>query len=373
MSMNKVNFVGATQALYNAVVTKDNDSLYFISDTQRIYKGAVDCTQNIYPVVNFPAAGVDNKIYIHVNTLETRIYDEGAWKVVSPGFVKTVETMKDAANGGKLATIDAIKGYIDEILDARVADLFNTVGFDATTGEIVLSGEGASSTKKVQLEGVAHDATYDATNLTITIPQYGKEDLVVNIPRDNFLTDAYYDAKYDFEDGTVGPAIVLVVKTEGSEETKKIAVPAAAMANDYTGYVGNNIEVIVKDNHQLRAKLRIDPSTSDGVLMIWDASAKHVGTVGVKINNDESSEMGNSNESIPTAAVIAAAIKKACEDVSGNLLPEGNENEVVISTAHGIIRSGMVFGGATLSSNPNAQTLATEAAVLDAISWKALA
>ena len=107
--------------------------------------------------------------------------------------------------------------------------------------------------------------------------------------------------------------------------------------------------------------------------MIWDDTNKKIGTVGVKIDQDTTTEMGESNTSIPTAAVIAAAIKKAASEITGGLLAEGNENEVVISTAKGIVRSGMVIGGAVLADVPNANTLATEAAVLDALSWKMLA
>lgn len=373
MSMNKVNFVGGTQALYNAIVTKDPNSLYFISDTQRVYKGDVDVTQSVIPVINFPESGITGKIYVHKNTLETRIYDEGAWKTVDPGFIKTLDQLKDAANGGKLATIDAFKAYVDEVIDARTSHLYSQAGFDNTNGNLGFRGTAEDSQKLVQLLGVAHDAAYDATNLKITIPQYGKDDLVIDLPKDNFLTDAYFEKEYDFEDGKIGPAIVLVVKTEGSTDEKKLAIPAAAMANDYTAGKTDSIQVTIDDSHKIKARVIIDPTTSDGTLMIWDNTNKKMGTVGVKVNNNTAADMGNSNEFIPTAAVVAAAIRKACDEITGGLLSEGNENEIVLSTVHGIVRSGKVIGGATLSDNPNADTLATEAAVLDAISWKSLA
>lgn len=374
MSMNKVNFVGGTQALYNAIVTKDPDSLYFISDTQRIYKGDVDVTQSVIPVLNFPATGVAGKLYIHKSTLETRIFEDGAWLTVDPGFVKTLEDLENAANGGKVATIDAFKAYVDKAMDARVAALFDDAGFDDVNGNLGFhrTGGDTSDLRLIQLTGVAHGPSYDATNLRITIPQYGKDDLVIDLPKDNFLTDAYFDKDYDFKDGTTGPAIVLVVKAEG-QETKELAIPASAMANDYTAGKTDTIQVTIDADHKIKARVIIDANTADGTLMIWDGVGKKMGTIGVKINNNTAADMGDSNEVIPTAAVIAAAIKKASNEITGGLLDEGNPNEVVISTEHGIVRSGMVIGGATLSNTPNANTLATEAAVLDAISWKSLA
>lgn len=376
MSMSKVNFVGGTQALYNALTVKDPNTLYFISDTQRIYKGDVDMTQSMIPVTNFPDAGIEGKIYIHVNTLEVQVYYNGAWMVVSPGYIDTLDKFELEANGSKLATIDAIKAHVDKVLEARTESLVKEAQFDAVSGKVQLFGKDATTPlSEAELTGVSHDAQYDATNLRITIPQYGKDDLVIDLPKDNFLADAYFDKAFDFEDGTVGPAIVLVVKTGTAEsaEEKKIAIPAASMQNDYTAGKTDSIQVVIDDTHKIKARIIIDPKTSDGALMIWDDTNKKIGTVGVKIDQDTTTEMGESNTSIPTAAVIAAAIKKAASEITGGLLAEGNENEVVISTAKGIVRSGMVIGGAVLADVPNANTLATEAAVLDALSWKMLA
>lgn len=374
MSMSKVNFVSGTQVLYDAIPVKDPNALYFTSDTQRVYKGDVDVTQNVFPVVNFPSAGVENKIYIHKNTLEVKVYADGKWLVVAPGYVTLADQMEVAANGGKLATVNAIKGHIDKVLDARVETLMQDAEFDAASGKMKFYGTDRTvALTEAELTGVAHDATYDAKNLKITIPQYGKDDLVINLPKDNFLSDAYFEKDYDFEDGTTGPAIVLVVKTEGSKDDKKLAIPAASMQNDYTAGKTDSIQVEISDDHKIKARIIIDPKTSDGVLMIWDNTTKKLGTTGVKIDNDTANDMKESNTYVPTGAVVAAAIKKACGDITDNFLTQGNKNEVVISTEKGIIRSGKIIGGAVLADIPNANTLATEAAVLDAISWKTLA
>lgn len=43
--MGLVKFITKTAAQYAALQTKDNDALYFITDTQRIYKGSVEYCQ----------------------------------------------------------------------------------------------------------------------------------------------------------------------------------------------------------------------------------------------------------------------------------------------------------------------------------------
>lgn len=371
--MSKVNYIVGTQALFNAIATKDANALYFITDTQRIYKGNVDFTQNVFLVDNFPANGVDNKIYIHKNTGEVQVYHDGSWQAVNPGYVQTIESLKDAANGGKLATVNAIKGYIDEMINGGTSALFQDVGWNKEQGKIQFKGaDGTTVLKESQLEGVSHDATYDATALRITIPQYGKDDLVIDLPKDNFLSDAYFEKDYTWTDGSVSPAIVLVVNT-GNDELKKIPVPAAAMTNDYTAGKTSTIQVSIDDSHKIKARLIIDTNTSDGVMMIYDSTTGKVGTNGIKIENDPSADLCKCNKCIPTAAVVAAAIKRAVGEVTSSLLAEGNADEVVISTTNGIVRSGVKIGGATLSEMASATTLATEAAVLEAISWKVLA
>lgn len=373
MSMSKVNFVGGTQALFNAIVEKDPNTLYFITDSQRIYKGDVDCTKSVFPVTVFPKNGLSNKIYIHKNTLEVKIYSDGTWLTVAPGYVTTLEDFNNPEKGDRLASVNTIKEYIDSVLDARVASLIQSGDFDPVEGNVRLYGTDTENPiSTIGLYGVAHDAEYDTSNMKITIPQYGKQDLVIDLPKDNFLSDAYFKKDYDFGDH-IGPAIVLVVKAGDEGEEKEIPVPADSMENDYTGGKTDSIQVEITDEHKVKARIIIDKNTADGVLMIWDESNKKIGTVGVKINNNPEAEMGDSNESIPTAAVIAAAINKAATEITGNLVGEGAENEVIISTETGIVRSGIIIGGAVLSEMPNATTLATEAAVLDAISWKTLA
>ena len=51
----------------------------------------------------------------------------------------------------------------------------------------------------------------------------------------------------------------------------------------------------------------------------------------------------------------------------------GTENDIVSLAADGSIKdSGAKIGGATLSDTPDSTTVATEAAVADAIAWRAL-
>ena len=114
--------------------------------------------------------------------------------------------------------------------------------------------------------------------------------------------------------------------------------------------------------------------------------------------------MGAAATDVPTANVIAAAISTAVQAAQGTLesavsaleeevgelsasigeletavaaaitsMGAGNADEIVLSTATGgIKRSAKKIGGATLAASPDANTVATEAAVSAAFSWQAL-
>ena len=284
---------------------------------------------------------------------------------------------------------------------------------------------GAEEAKAVELTGVAHAPVYSKEDLKLTIPVYGQEDIVVDIPKDNFIRDGRYEAEYQLPNGEMGEAIVLVVDNESADsdgDVKEIVIPAAALVHDHTGGTTTSIKVAVSDGNEITADIIIDPVAGNALVLTEaglkvDISGKadklaeavegnvfvqtadgNLADSGVSIK--KSGEMGESATEVPVASLIAAAIAAAVktaqdsiqekldaitnEDGTGRLdlledkvdgikesiIGEGEAGKVVVSTASGIERSAAAIGGATLSESADANTLATEAAVLDAMSWK---
>lgn len=395
--------------------------MYFIEDSKQIYKGDVDVTSSVAIVTSFadaPTANeVEGKFYINATTLEVRIKNGDAWVILSPGYINNLADFKASGNGGKFATITAIKDFVDEQIGGGTA-FVRDIEFDDESGELKLD-KGAATTTDVELTGVAHTPTY--ADLTITIPVYGQDDVVINLPKDNFVRSGRYEAEYDLPDGTKGPAIVLVVNDGTQGEDKEVVIPAASLVDIYTGGNTNNIHVSVADDKTITADVVIDPavgnalSTSAAGLMV-DVSDKANKLTGSTENDilvaDADGDIKDSGFSVkstgtlastdttavPVASLVVSAINTAIgtvndtiatitnDDHTGRLdvledtvdsidetiLGEGNADEVIISTDAGIVRSGKSIGGATLAATPNEDTLATEAAVADAISWKTL-
>lgn len=347
--MARVNFIQCSQVEFNALTTKSSDSLYFVEDTRRIYKGSVDVTQNIISVSEFPETGVEGKLYINPTTLEVKSYQEDAWVTYLPGYATTAEELKSADNASKIPTSNAVISYVESVIES------------ISQGEI---------------SGLAHNPTYDSSTMKLTIPVFGYDDVVVDLPKDNFVHSAYYDPEYVFNEGTddeyTGPAIVLIVKTDDeADEGTKIAIPASSLVDVYTGTSTSTIKISVSDGNEISADLIIDTSTNEGELAVVTANGT-IAKSAVTINSDAEAGMGSSTTAVPTESLIAEYVKAAINQLASTLLSEGNADEVVISTTNGITRSGVTIGSDTLAETPSAEVLATEAAVADAVSWKTL-
>lgn len=337
--MAMVNFKVGTQAKYDAA-TKNDNTLYFITDAKRIYKGSVDVTESLVVVTNYEgneggislANAFEGKLYVNAATFEVRIKSGDTWKVFSPGYLTDGTNFADASNSGKLATIGAIKTYITAQIAAITGGtaFVKGVTFDSTNKALLID-KGEANPTSVALTGMAYAPTYDATNLTLTIPVVGGESVVVNIPKDNFVRSGRYEASYTLPDSSTGPAIVLVVNngTQGSDQ--EVVIPAASLVDVYTGGNTDNVQVSVSNGNVITASVVLDPDTNNALTS---------GAAGLKV------------------------------DITGkaNRVATPTAGDIVTTDANGHpVDSGKVFGGSTLAATPNANTVATEAAVNTAI------
>lgn len=400
--MAKVNFISTTLSKYTALESKDTNTLYFIEDATRIYKGETDITQSLKVVSLFDVAPgediFDNKIYMNLTTFEVRVKNGASWSILSPGYISTSNQFIDA-NSSKLATVGAIKAYITKtISDITGGTAFvKDITFDSTTGSLKVDKGGETATS-LPLTGVAHSPKYDASKLKLTIPVVGGSDIVVDIPKDKFVTAGTYNSETQNIELTI----------EG--QTDKVLIPAAALVDTYVAdNTSKNITVSVSSDNKISASLTIDPTagnalkyTSKGFmvnvsnkvntygagtkseLILSDATGNTISRSGVTVLSDAgTTALGTSTTTVPVASIIARAITAAVNTAKTALTTEINKkatklasgaaSQVLLSTADGnYSRSGKTIGGATLSATANSNTLATEAAVVDAISWKSL-
>lgn len=380
---SRVVFYALTQSTYDGIGSKDSNTLYFLTDTGKIYKGDINLTDSVLPISDFPevASAIRNKLYIHTTSFECRITNDNAkWITVTPGYLTDGGNWAEA-DGNKLATIAFIKKGINE----AITNISLTTSFDKGSGTVTVgSGTGAV------LTGVAHDPQYDAGQLRLTIPVYGGSNIVVDIPKDKFVTAGQYYADYpDSDSATHHNVIVLTI----DNQAEPVIIPAEALVNVYTANnTGKDIAITVTDDNKISAQAVIDPAegnalvtsatgllvdVSDKMDTIADATGTKIALTTAEGGVSESTytilasgDMGNSNTVVPTANLIAAAISAAVNTGIGNAVQKviGVENNLVGFAAEGAIKdSGVKAGTATLNEAPDATTLATEAAVAAAI------
>ena len=106
--MANVSFRTGTYAQYTALGTYDPSTLYFISEGA-IYKGNVNCTDQVVIVETLPQTLVGGKIYIEKDSGKVTYYDGTTSTVVVPA---TVATIGDATPDTDLANVKAIKDFV---------------------------------------------------------------------------------------------------------------------------------------------------------------------------------------------------------------------------------------------------------------------
>lgn len=120
------DFYTLSQADYDtakAASKLNNDHIYFIHDTNKIYKGEADYSDNVIVILAPPYTLPDNpiagKIYLNTQTGEGKTYKDNEWvTVIRP--VDNAITLNSINPVSSTAVIDytneVLKTYIDEII-----------------------------------------------------------------------------------------------------------------------------------------------------------------------------------------------------------------------------------------------------------------
>lgn len=170
--MALVKFVQGTAAQFALLEPKDADTIYVITDEQRIYKGDVCLTGGIYTTVeNFPEADqARNTLYVNTQTGEVRYFNGTAYQTVVPATGKTISGTGD---DNHLATTKAVVDYVATqvadldvgALEGRVSTLESEMDaaegrLDTVEGQITtINGEGEGSIKKALSDAKAYTDT----------------------------------------------------------------------------------------------------------------------------------------------------------------------------------------------------------------------
>lgn len=162
--MSLVKFLTGSAADFQGLDVKDQDTLYFVTDERRIYKGDVPFSGGIYQTVEeFPGTGVVNTLYVNTATGQVSYWNGTGYQTVVPATGKTISA---PGSNDQLATTKAVVDYVAaQLADLDVAALEGRVDtlegeMDTVQGQITtINGEGEGSIKKALSDANAYTDT----------------------------------------------------------------------------------------------------------------------------------------------------------------------------------------------------------------------
>lgn len=247
--MSQVKFVAATLAGYQSLTNKDDNTLYFVEEEQRIYKGDTPYSGGIYEKVNaLPEQGKINTLYIVGDKGDNVAYWDGTKyiTVVKPTTVaadlsaltKRVTTAENniSAADGKLTVIQGEgEGSIKKAAaDAKQAAI-DAAATDATSkaDKALEDAKADSATKKTEaIEAAAAETTKQVTT--------AKTELQANIDKkaNKATTLAGYGIADAYTKDEANTAIAAAVANAHHLKREIVSVlPEASEANEDTIYM----------------------------------------------------------------------------------------------------------------------------------------
>lgn len=363
--MATVKFSVGTLAKYKALQAKDANTLYFIEDAGKIFKGDKELASDTQVLAAAPQTLIEGKVaFVKVESNGKTMYDvyvgtagDVAVKAAAGNVDDKSAFANTAAFGAYTPTVEAVKGFVEDSLKNVTANA-NKALIDAAyaNGALTFNHADGSEATTAQLTGVAHDISWDAEAYKLTVKNFGAQDVEINIPKDFFLQDGKFEPEHTFDAGTEteykSPAIVLTVNIQNGDEasSKEIAIPVKDLVDTYTVGSTDTVTLSMNSKHNITAAVKVTGGADTDKILVKTAAG--IGTATKSVNDIESD--------------IDSKVAKAKKSITDIIPGAGDANKVIVSTASGSTRSNMTLGGTAIAEAPNATTLATEKAVKDA-------
>lgn len=426
----RMNFVQLTQTIYNGLDTRDANTLYFCTDTNRIYLGTALMSRPAQVVGTLPESGqLLNTVYIKTTDGTIWYYDGTKYNKVggSDAAVTSVSVadkkLKTVTAGGT-AVEKVIGGLFDsvtytngvltiktttddsEVLDEKTVNIPVEQYLSAVSRKEVaaedLTGEDAAvyngcTAGDIGILFTMADETKMFVKLTDLVDTYtsasGEKDIVKVVVSGYGISATLNFANTDFEtDGATGALKIKaarvkeIVAVTDAVENNLVAFDASGNSKDSGKKVGGATISVTPDANTLAteaavsalaaAKMAKQTSATENNVVLFGTGGE-VKDGGYRINTTSSYEDSNSasDKVLVTEKTLSGVVSKVVAGDMGDALKgkldnveAGKADEIVTATATGGVKvSGKKVGGATLATAADANTVATEAAVKAAI------
>ena len=364
---NMIQYVLLNRAQYNALAVKEARTLYFIADTQELYRGSVNYSAAVvmHATGARPETGAIGKLYVNSTTGEGTVFDGTNWHVVIPAVSATV---LDGSNNGVTAPVSgaAVKTYVESVAANALAQCVTAVGYDSSNKAITYTVDGTVTS--VPLTKIATTLAYDGSTGVISLKDLEGTTLSsANIPLDNFITGGSYNTTTNTLDLTM-------------QNGTTLKIPAADLVQIYHDLDSTTVNITISNT-----------ATDVSNYFVSDGQGGFVAATGTYVAGTTYYTDSTGETTVDTTGFVAAGENTIKADVKissqadnalevksdGLYVPPsttkmdkvgaGHTDEVVVADNTGnASASGYKVGGAnvdTVAAN-RATTLATEAAVM---------
>lgn len=248
-----IKFYYGTQTQYNALGTYDDSSIYFITDTLRIYRGSDEYTKTTQFVAALPVSGAKQGVlYVRSTDMTIWRYSGSQFQQITKSYIESIPT-DGTAKDDSIPTAKAVQDYVNAKISGGTGGNFvSSVTYNKNTGELTTVTNG--KTNGVVMNGLVHTPTWNSSSRTLTIPTWGQDDLVIAFGKDNVVTGGSYDA--DTKE------IVLALST-GQE----VRIPVGSLVDIYTGIATSTVNVSVSQDNKISANVIVSAKANNQIII----------------------------------------------------------------------------------------------------------
>lgn len=287
---NILSFITGTSDQFKGLESKNSNALYFLSDTNQIFKGETEYTKSAKIVdsktsITSPEYGV---IYV-TKTEGAFVYTGTEFKALTVPYATSIpDSYSDNVDYDVIApSVKAVKAYVDGKLSKSSIDSITYNTDSDGKLHILSSTESVPGTKdeiaSVELKGVAHDPKYEAATRTITLPVIGGEDLVISLGKDTFVSSGKYNSKTHNIEITLNDGIYETDSSEDdnikkgedgqpiySKQPTTILIPAGDLIDTYTGETSSTAKVTVSGENKITAEVLVSKNPDNKIQIAGD-------------------------------------------------------------------------------------------------------
>ena len=254
--MNEVSFMYGTKQNYDALTTKDVNTLYFLTDTLQLFKGSEEYTKTAKLVSSLPETGqVQGCIYVKLPDFSMYIYNGVEFVQINKTYTTSIPA---SPTDDDVPTTKAVATYVTN----KIADVVGGVGTFVTDVSYVpatgiLSVAKGTDPVNTVLTGVVNNPTYDATTRTIQLPVFGGDTLTIALGKDAFVESGSYDSEKE---------TIELVLTSGD----KVSIPVGSLIDIYTGIATSTATVTVSADNKISVNVKVSAVANNAIVIEED-------------------------------------------------------------------------------------------------------